>query len=191
MAYKSTSTLKKLEPQEEEYLSEEQMVSDYELPPSGGAKKMWLTIVGLLVAILAIWYVVPNYTPFKSLPALTYPWPSNQWQAVFLSNGQVYFGKISRVTWNAVIIKNVYYLQVTNQPLQRTIEGQAASGTTNTAQNEAQQSITLVKLGNEIHGPTDEIRINRDQVLFTEFLKGDGQVVKAIEQYLKELSTKK
>ena len=41
----------------------------------------------------------------------------------------------------------------------------------------------LQKLGSELHGPEDQMVINRDQVQFWENLKDDGQVVKAITTY--------
>jgi hypothetical protein len=39
----------------------------------------------------------------------------------------------------------------------------------------------LIKLGNELHGPTDKMYINRSQVLFYEQLRKDSQVVVNIE----------
>ncbi|MFA6428237.1 MAG: hypothetical protein WCW02_01695 [Candidatus Buchananbacteria bacterium] len=185
MVYKTNPTLKKFSP-EEDLLGEEQVATEYELPrPS--SRKIWGSILLVVVVIMAIWYLVPNFTPFKSFPALTYPWPSNQWQAVFLTNGQVYFGKIERVTWNAVVLKDIYYLQLVTRPLQRTIEGQASS----TAQAQTTQEPTLIKLGNELHGPTDQIVISRSQIMFTEFLKTDGRVVQAINDYVKSLKETK
>lgn len=43
----------------------------------------------------------------------------------------------------------------------------------------------LVKLGDELHGPKDEMRINRDQVLLWENLKGDSKVTDAIKNHRK------
>jgi len=40
--------------------------------------------------------------------------------------------------------------------------------------------LELVKLGNELHGPEDQMSVNRDQILFIEKLKADSQVVKTI-----------
>ncbi len=179
MAYKTNPALKKLEPEAEALVPEAEYGAEYEVPSGGGKRTFW-TIVVVIVVLLVLWYFIPNYTSFKSLPALGSIWPSTKWQAVFLTNGQVYFGKIDRVGWSTVILKDIYYLQVVNVPLQRTIEGQATA----TANQETTQQLTLVKLGNELHGPTDEIRINRDQLMFTEFLKNDGRVVEAINNYL-------
>ena len=59
-----------------------------------------------------------------------------------------------------------------NQPIQPVPKGQTA-----------QPEINLVKLGGELHGPVDEMKINRDQILLIEELRADSNLVKAIENY--------
>lgn len=100
-------------------------------------------------------------------------------QAVFLTNGQVYFGKLTDNSERYATMANIYYLQVT-PVLQTGTEGQPGAGAQTQQQ---QQQLSLVKLGNELHGPTDEMHINRDQILFIEDLKEDGRVVQAIKDY--------
>jgi hypothetical protein len=100
-----------------------------------------------------------------------------QYQAVFLTNGQVYFGKVSRVTGDYIKLASVYYLQV-----QQTVQPTDKAKTTST-DSSAQQQVSLAKLGGELHGPEDAMYINRSQVLFWENLKNDGKVVKAIKEY--------
>lgn len=99
----------------------------------------------------------------------------SDYSAVFLTNGQVYFGKMSNVTSDEVDITDIFYLQVNQQ--------QGLQPSNNSAANNAAPDISLVKLGNELHGPNDKMRINRSQVLFTESLKSDSKVVKAISDY--------
>jgi len=41
----------------------------------------------------------------------------------------------------------------------------------------------LVKLGNEVHGPYDEMRINRQHIIFVEDLRQDGKIMQAIQKY--------
>ncbi len=96
------------------------------------------------------------------------------WQAVFLTNGQVYFGRVEKQNKVELVLKEIYYLQVT-RPLQQTVEGEQ--------QASPQGELSLVKLGNELHGPTDAMVINRDHVLFVEDLKEDSNVVQAISNY--------
>lgn len=92
----------------------------------------------------------------------------DQYQAVFLTNGQVYFGKLSGVNSEYVVLKNIYYLQEDNQNLQ------------NQTQAAEQPNLKLIKLGSELHGPEDEMFIERDKVIFWENLKNDGRIVKEI-----------
>lgn len=92
-------------------------------------------------------------------------------QAVFLNGGQVYFGKIRELNNKYVGVTDIYYLRVNQQVQPKQGEEQS------------QQDISLVKLGCELHGPQDQMLINRDQVVFWENLKSDGQVAKAVEAY--------
>lgn len=93
------------------------------------------------------------------------------YQAVFLTNNQVYFGKIAREGGEFVRLTDIFYLQV-QQPVQPIGENQPAG-----------QSIALIKLGGELHGPEDEMRINRDHILFIEDLTDDSQVVQKILEF--------
>lgn len=85
---------------------------------------------------------------------------------VFLTNGQVYFGTISSEDKANVVLKDIYYIQLK--------DGQAAT---------QQSDVSLLKLGNELHGPEDWMEINREHILFIEKLKSDGKVAKAIDAY--------
>lgn len=97
----------------------------------------------------------------------------SKFQAVFLNGGQVYFGKIRSLNSKYTTLDNIYYLRV-NQQVQP-----------NQDENSAQTDVSLAKLGCELHGPTDSMVINRDQIIFWENLKDDGQVVKAIAEFVK------
>ena len=132
----------------------------------------WLTVLIIIVAIIfaGLW-VVSKVTNWNIL-GIDKAGASGDWQAVFLSNGQVYFGQVSNEKTDIVVVKNIYYLQVTRtlQPPEGDVQQQS--------------ELSLVKLGNELHGPEDEMRINRDHILFIEDLKPDGKVVRAIERYV-------
>jgi len=95
-------------------------------------------------------------------------------QAVFLNGGQVYFGKINSLNPQFMRVSDIYYLRV-NQQVQPDQQAQQANN-----------DISLVKLGCELHGPTDSMVINREQVIFWENLKADGQVAKAVEEFQKQ-----
>ena len=95
----------------------------------------------------------------------------DQYQAVFLADGQIYFGKLDSIGEEYAVLQDIYYLQVQQEVQPDT-----------TAQPQTQ--ISLAKLGNELHGPEDEMFINVDQILFWENLKDDGQVVTAINNFV-------
>ncbi len=95
----------------------------------------------------------------------------DKYQAVFLNGGQVYFGKIKEFNGRYIKLDDIYYLRVQQQ--------------VQPGSQEPKQDISLAKLGNELHGPEDSMAINREQVIFWENLKDDGQVVKAIIDYKK------
>ena len=123
------------------------------------SKKLWLAVVILVLALLlTLWWA-----GYLALGASKY-------QAVFLSNNQVYFGRLSSPKADYPVLRDIFYLQATQVLQPRDV-------------NNPQQQMQLVKLGNELHGPSDEMRINRDHILFVEDLKPDSQVVKAIESF--------
>ena len=140
------------------------------------ARKGWLaTVIIILIIIGAAFYVLSAFTSLNIL-GLNKSSLANAWKAVFLTNGQVYFGHVVKETSDPVVVRDIYYLQVI-QPLQQLGEGQNAP-------RQTQPQLSLVKLGNELHGPMDEMRINREQLLFIESLKDDGRVVQAINAYI-------
>ena len=102
---------------------------------------------------------------------------AGKYQAVFFTNGQVYFGKLKAFNGDYMKLTDIYYLQT-----QATGETDSENPQqTSTDQNDVQ----LIKLGDEIHGPEDSMVISKDQVLFYENLKPDGKVSQSIEQYKK------
>lgn len=93
-------------------------------------------------------------------------------QAVFLQTGQVYFGNIKALNNKYFVLTNIYYLQTSG--------GSTASSTAT-----ANTSVSLVKLGCELHQPYDQMVINRNQITFWENLQSNGQVAKAVATFQK------
>ncbi|OGL97445.1 hypothetical protein A2318_03525 [Candidatus Uhrbacteria bacterium RIFOXYB2_FULL_45_11] len=91
---------------------------------------------------------------------------NSTYQAVFLAPGQLYFGKLSGEGTDHPVLRDVYYLQAGQEQVKN-------------AQTK------LIKLGDEIQGPKDEMRLNPSQILYVEDLKDDGKVVQAIKSYTK------
>jgi len=96
---------------------------------------------------------------------------TSKYQAVFLNNGQVYFGNITNLNTQYVRMANIYYL---------------TQGTTS-GSNTANNNYSLVKLGcQQIHDPYDSMVISRDQITFWENLQDSGKVVSSIKQFIKQ-----
>ncbi len=141
-------------------------------PKPEKSKKRIAIIVAAIIAVaivaLGIWWAVGNIS--KSTTAID----TSKYQAVFFTNGQVYFGKLHTFNDDYMKLTDVYYLQ-----------SQATEDDSKNPQETSsdQSSTTLIKLGDEIHGPEDEMVISKDQVLFFENLKKDGKVSQSIEKF--------
>lgn len=124
---------------------------------------IWLVFVVLLAAlVVGVWYYLYGTSDGETeVVAIS----SGDYQAVFLDNGQVYFGKLEQVRGEFYLLTDVFYLQ---------------SGTV----VEQTSSLALTKLGSEAHGPEDQMQINKEHILFIEDMKNDSKVVQAIQQYL-------
>ena len=148
------------------------------LPPrspfSGEQKKFnligWIWLILFIAITIGIgWY----FTKFQKNDVLSELQSSSQptdvatgeYQAVFLDNGQTYFGKLDSKSGEFLNLTDVFYLQA------------------NTAANSPQGGLALSKLGTEAHAPEDKMSINKSHVLFIENLKSDSKVVQAIQQY--------
>lgn len=132
------------------------------------AKKRWVitgAVLLLLLGILGAWRI---YAADVSNVIM-----KDRYQAVFLANGQVYFGKLGQINDKYFRLTDIYYLD-SNSNTQ-------ASGVAGTApQSGTGGQPKLLKMGKEIHGPENEMIISDKQVLFFENLTPDGTVGKAI-----------
>lgn len=108
---------------------------------------------------------------------------ADKYQAVFLTNGQVYFGKINDVNASYVKLSDIYYLQQQSNQADASKDPKAQQQAANP---ETQANVSLAKLGDELHAPEDAMYINKDQVLFWENLKKDGKVATAIAEHKKQ-----
>ena len=84
----------------------------------------------------------------------------NGYQAVFLTNGSTYFGKLQEQGDQWFLLSDVFYLSASEQ-----------SGT------------QLIKRGSEAQGPREPMIVPRSQILFIENLRDDGDIVTLIKRY--------
>lgn len=145
--------------------------------PARGSANLNAKLLPLVVVAAAILIIGGGYYFLKGRGVGI---SSGEYQAVFLTNDQVYFGKIVSSSDREVVLRDVYYM-VIRQPMQ--VQPQTPEATLG-AEPQDRPRYTLYHLGDrEIHGPMDEMRINRDQVLFIEPLREDGVVVRGIQRY--------
>ena len=133
-------------------------------------KKSWLVLIVVLLIVVVGGVMFFMYQDGGGTPVVA-PAADSEYQAVFLVNNQVYFGKLASESSQFAVLTDIYYLQV-NQNIQPKDKNAAPN-----------QDVSLVKLGGELHGPSDEMRINRDHILLVEDLREDSNVVKAIKAY--------
>ena len=136
---------------------------------SSKGKKHGLIVLIIGIIILIVLVIALTFVFLK--PAMNQI--SSSWSAVFLTNGRTYFGKIAKADSEFITLDDVYYLQVQQVP--PIAEGE-----------EPQPQLSLMSVGDEIHGPENSMRINKYHVLFIEKLKADSSVVSSIEQQLNQ-----
>lgn len=96
---------------------------------------------------------------------------NENWYAVKLVNGEIYYGQITDIKAEPVAINKVYYNydQANNDKKEAAETGK----------------IVLVKRGQETHGPDGSMLVYHAQVLLMEPLKNDSKVLEAILNYEK------
>lgn len=130
-------------------------------------KKLFLLLPLFFLLFILVWLLGG-----KKIKPLLGGAGNDYYQSVTLANGAVYFGKIQTFNGMTLTLTDVFYLKTVKQPIQSGI-GQPA----------VQNQLELVKLGNELHGPTDRMLITRRQILAIQKLRADSKVVLAINEY--------
>jgi hypothetical protein len=138
-----------------------------------GRNKLVIAIIGVVIAIVL---GVIGWFAWSGMQGGATAIDSSKYQAVFFTNGQVYFGKLASMNSEYMKLTDVYYLQTQSQEDTDSDNPQQASADQNA-------NTTLIKLGDEIHGPEDEMIISKDQILFYENLKTDGKVSESISKF--------
>jgi hypothetical protein len=88
---------------------------------------------------------------------------SSEYQAVFMDNGQVFFGKIANAGGPNPLLKEVYYIS-----RQQSQDGKEVKS-------------ILIKRGNEWHGP-DYMYINKQHIVIIEPVSPNSRVAQLIKE---------
>ncbi len=133
-----------------------------------------MMVLQLVVTILLILGGIFAYRLWVASPMLPGELEDEGPKAVFLTNGQVYFGELDEANKDFLKITNPYYLQnrtVLQEPVE---EG---------AEPTQKKQLSLTALGGaglQIHGPERSMFVPWNTVLYIEDLKDDSEVVKLI-----------
>ena len=104
---------------------------------------------------------------FQNYKAETGPEFGTPYQAVFLNNNQVYFGKLENAKSQYPVLRDVFYIVRQSNP--------------DTKQN----ANILVQRGKELHEPQYMV-LNRQSIVMIEPVKDDSQVAKLIAEQKKQ-----
>ena len=127
-------------------------------------KILFITFISSFIVLIAVAGVYLLYQTNTS-PVIN----KNEYQAVFFTNGQVYFGKLQNIDADTLTLTDIFYLQA-----------QPTTTSSNPQPTSSASDVQLVKLGNEVHGPEDKMIINKSQILFFENLSKTGKVSDSI-----------
>lgn len=142
----------------------------------GKSMKRFFKPIILIVALVLVG--VAGYFAWSKTQSVDTAIDTGKYQAVFFTNGQVYFGKLQPFTSDNMKLTDIYYLQ----SQQSTTD--AAKTSKNPQETSTDQgNVQLIKLGDEIHGPDDMMILSKSQVLFYENLKTDSKVAQSIQKY--------
>lgn len=141
----------------------------YKEEPRGGSNKglLWTIVIVLIVLVVG----VVGWILWSSSKSGATGIDSSRYQAVFLANGQIYFGKLSAFNDDSLKITDVYYPQA-----------QATGETEQTDTTSEQGNISLFRITDGVHGPDDEMIITKSQILYYENLQENSKVTELIEQ---------
>ena len=128
----------------------------------------------VIIAVVGLALVAGSWVAWQKLAPADSGIESSKYQAVFFTDGQIYYGKLTVLNDRQYKLTNVFYILSQNENKTANADGDTA---------ETQNNAQLIKMGNELHGPEDAMMINRDHVLFYENLKSDGKVTQTINQY--------
>ena len=142
----------------------------------GNKKKLKKIIFGILI-VLVLSAITFGCLMFTRMQTAAINIDESEYQAIFLTNGQVYFGKLHDFSNENYKLNDIFYLQT------KTATTDSSNPQKTTSSDAA--DVQLIKLGSEIHGPEDQMIINKEQVLFFENIKNDGKVAKSIQEYKK------
>jgi hypothetical protein len=124
-------------------------------------RSLWL-VIGCIVCLL-IGLVIGHMVTYHFMLRHEGTTFATSYQAVLLSNGAVYYGKLTGYGTRHPLLTDVFYIL------------------TKTDSNSKQVTNVLVKRGKELHGP-DRMYLNANQIVFVEPVGSDSTVAQLINE---------
>jgi len=119
-----------------------------------------IAVAAVVVIVVAAFFVHATYRH----RALNF---DTAYQAILLTNGNVYFGKLEGYGTRFPVLKDVFYIQSSTNP-------------------ETKQTVNvLVKRGKELHAP-DRMYLNPNQIILVEPVGPDSKVAQLIAEQKKQ-----
>jgi hypothetical protein len=139
-------------------------VKDAIVIPVSALRRIFVTLL-VVIALILVLLVVRTQLFRAGITSLFAPSAAevidrSLYQAVFLTNGSTYFGKLQQQGDAWFVLTDVFYLSAS--------EGSAPQ---------------LIKRGSEPQGPREPMIIPQAQVLFIENLRDDSEIVSAIRRF--------
>ncbi len=121
-----------------------------------------MSILYAIVIIGMLWWILSLFSSWYA------------WKAVFLSNGQVFFGKFINIPFSSKIaLKKVHYIK-SNQPTQ------------NGVQVDEGEDVIIAPIEDMLHGPEDTRIILKNQIVYYERLRAGTTLVKGLNEAVKK-----
>jgi hypothetical protein len=132
--------------------------------PISALRRIFFTLL-ILIALIVLVLIVRTQLLRAGISTLFAPSAAeaidhSAYQAVFLTNGATYFGKLQPQGDEWFLLSDAFYISASDE-----------TGT------------QLIKRGNEAQGPKDPMIISKAQILFIENLRDDGQIVTLIKRF--------
>jgi hypothetical protein len=117
----------------------------------------------LIAALLAIITILLGVLIVQNTRAGSVPPFSTPYQAVVLTGGQVYYGKLENAGGLYPILRDVFYVSTQINPATK------------------ESATVIVRRGKELHGP-EYMVLNRQSILFVEPIREDSQIARFIAE---------
>jgi len=133
----------------------------------GRAIFVFAILIFVLVLIFTGVSMWQNGTVKNTIQVFKY---KDTYQVVFLTSGQAYFGNITEITNEYIVMENPFSIKV--QQTQAGEEGQSTGS-----------EIKLLSIEDEFYQPEGYMLIEKSAILFIEELKDSSQIIEIIENY--------